>query len=126
MNLEELYQCIKSDPCLSIIRTETGETPGGVKLVIQCADPNRLVTRFSVDVAGVTDTPWDQLRAVLHGQRDARVMTHITRIVGYYSQVHNWNKSKQAELRDRQKGNYSVPDIDNGQTGGGSDGGEAV
>ena len=32
----------------------------------------------------------------------------ITRIVGYYSRVNNWNKSKLAELKDRQQGNYSL------------------
>ncbi|MHA1155686.1 MAG: anaerobic ribonucleoside-triphosphate reductase [Candidatus Heimdallarchaeota archaeon] len=30
----------------------------------------------------------------------------ISRIVGYFSEIDNWNKSKQAELRRRQKGNY--------------------
>jgi hypothetical protein len=35
-------------------------------------------------------------------------MTHVTRIVGYFSQLQNWNRSKIAELRDRQKGNYSL------------------
>ena len=34
----------------------------------------------------------------------------ITRIVGYYSRVHNWNKSKIAELADRGKGNYKLKD----------------
>ena len=32
----------------------------------------------------------------------------LTRIVGYFSRVSNWNKSKLGELKDRQKGNYSV------------------
>lgn len=32
----------------------------------------------------------------------------ITRIVGYYSRVNNWNKSKIGELKDRQKGDYRV------------------
>jgi ribonucleoside-triphosphate reductase len=32
----------------------------------------------------------------------------ISRVVGYFSRIDNWNKSKQAELRDRQKGNYKV------------------
>jgi len=32
----------------------------------------------------------------------------ITRIVGYYSRVNNWNPSKLAELRDRQRGNYKL------------------
>ncbi|MBD3189844.1 MAG: hypothetical protein GF308_04335 [Candidatus Heimdallarchaeota archaeon] len=30
----------------------------------------------------------------------------ISRVVGYYSVIDNWNKSKQAELKRRQKGNY--------------------
>lgn len=32
----------------------------------------------------------------------------VTRIVGYYSRVSNWNKSKLGELKDRHHGNYSV------------------
>jgi len=32
----------------------------------------------------------------------------ITRIVGYFSRVNNWNKSKLGELADRQRGNYDV------------------
>ncbi len=32
----------------------------------------------------------------------------ITRIVGYYSRVNNWNLSKIGELKDRRKGNYLV------------------
>ncbi len=31
----------------------------------------------------------------------------LTRIVGYFSRVDNWNKSKQGELKDRHKGDYS-------------------
>ncbi len=32
----------------------------------------------------------------------------VTRIVGYFSRVNNWNPSKLAELADRQAGNYAV------------------
>ena len=32
----------------------------------------------------------------------------LTRIVGYFSRVDNWNKSKKGELKDRHAGNYSV------------------
>jgi len=32
----------------------------------------------------------------------------ITRIVGYFSRVNNWNKSKLGELRDRHKGSYKI------------------
>ncbi|MCK5045097.1 MAG: hypothetical protein KAJ76_06135 [Candidatus Heimdallarchaeota archaeon] len=30
----------------------------------------------------------------------------ISRVVGYFSVIGNWNRSKQAELKRRQKGNY--------------------
>lgn len=30
----------------------------------------------------------------------------ISRVVGYFSIIDNWNNSKQAELKRRQKGNY--------------------
>jgi len=32
----------------------------------------------------------------------------VTRIVGYFSRTNNWNKSKIGELKDRQRGNYSL------------------
>lgn len=32
----------------------------------------------------------------------------VSRIVGYYSRINNWNKSKLGELRDRRLGNYSI------------------
>lgn len=34
-----------------------------------------------------------------------------SRVVGYFSIINNWNKSKQAEFRDRQKGDYSINKI---------------
>jgi len=34
----------------------------------------------------------------------------VTRIVGYFSRINNWNKSKLSELRDRHRGNYSLGD----------------
>jgi anaerobic ribonucleoside-triphosphate reductase len=35
-------------------------------------------------------------------------LTLVTRIVGYFSNIKSWNKSKIAELKDRRKGNYGV------------------
>ncbi len=39
----------------------------------------------------------------VHQGRD---VTHMSRIVGYFSRVDNWNRSKQGELKARQSGNY--------------------
>ncbi|MBL7222892.1 MAG: anaerobic ribonucleoside-triphosphate reductase [Candidatus Brocadiae bacterium] len=35
----------------------------------------------------------------------------LTRIVGYFSRITNWNKSKLGELRDRRSGRYAVPAV---------------
>lgn len=45
---------------------------------------------------------------VINGDRNPIMCHGVTRIVGYYSRVNNWNKSKIGELRDRQKGNYGT------------------
>lgn len=39
-------------------------------------------------------------------------LTIRTRIVGYFSDISSWSKSKLAELKDRQKGNYSLDQED--------------
>ena len=36
------------------------------------------------------------------------VVHGITRIVGYYSRINNWNKSKLGELKDRHRGHYGL------------------
>ena len=35
----------------------------------------------------------------------------VSRVVGYYSKINNWNKSKLAEFKSRQKGNYKLKDL---------------
>ncbi|MFC1546530.1 anaerobic ribonucleoside-triphosphate reductase [bacterium] len=40
--------------------------------------------------------------------REPVIIDGITRIVGYFSKVSNWNKSKLGELNDRRKGNYDI------------------
>ena len=45
---------------------------------------------------------------VISNDRSPIVLNGITRIVGYYSRVNNWNKSKVGELRDRSNGRYGL------------------
>ncbi len=45
------------------------------------------------------------------GHCGSRNVYGISRIVGYFSRINNWNKSKIGELADRHKGNYSVSDF---------------
>ncbi len=71
--------------------------------------PSGLTTRIPVQVLEEVD--WDVLEAILTGRREPLALQHMTRVVGYYSRVENWNKSKIGELKDRQRGNYSVSDV---------------
>lgn len=68
--------------------------------------PTGLMTRLPVDAIEAAD--WDLLEEVLTGKREPQVLQHMTRVVGYFSRVENWNKSKVGELKDRQKGDYGI------------------
>jgi hypothetical protein len=46
--------------------------------------------------------------AVVAGEENPIKLNGITRIVGYYSRVNNWNKSKIGELRDRNQEFYAL------------------
>jgi hypothetical protein len=62
----------------------------------------------------------DVILAILEGREKSGRIGHITRIVGYFSKVSEWNRSKLAELRDRRKRPHHVP-TGNYQLGGRSD-----
>ncbi|MBP8718182.1 MAG: anaerobic ribonucleoside-triphosphate reductase [Atribacterota bacterium] len=59
-------------------------------------------------------TVCNQCRKISRGLQDFCSYCHsdnvygITRIVGYYSKINNWNKNKIGELKDRKLGNYQI------------------
>ena len=57
----------------------------------------------------IIEHSWDDLRAMAIGQKDISPLYHVTRIVGYFSRIENWNKSKLGELTDRRRGDYAIP-----------------
>lgn len=60
-------------------------------------------THFSNEAIEKHD--WPKLyRSIVQGKD----VYQMTRVVGYFSRVRNWNKSKLGELRDRQAGNYVI------------------
>jgi hypothetical protein len=66
--------------------------------------PSGITTQ--IPAASVEGADWDVLESVLVGDREPEMLYHMTRVVGYYSRVQNWNASKMGELKDRQRGNY--------------------
>ncbi len=105
MELTRFYDQIESHPELEGlgIDTECKEHQPGV---IVKQTKTGLMTR--IPLAAIEAADWDVLEDVLMGNREPQILQHMTRVVGYFSRVENWNKSKIGELKDRQKGNYSV------------------
>jgi hypothetical protein len=63
--------------------------------------------KYKILVDSIYKYDWNNLKRVLDGG-EAKVIDHITRIVGYFSKTSNWNKSKLGELEDRRAGDYAV------------------
>ena len=57
-------------------------------------------------VESLDESKLSDVEEYLRGERDESVLRHMTRVVGYYSLVENWNPSKIGELKDRHKGDY--------------------
>ncbi len=56
---------------------------------------------IEVGVEEILTAPLKDIWDVIANNRKKLVCHGVTRIVGYYSRTHNWNKSKVGELRDR-------------------------
>jgi len=63
---------------------------------------------FALTPATIWKEDWESLRDVLLERRPPIVLTMMSRVVGYFSNQKNWNRSKLAEGADRRKGNYIV------------------
>lgn len=65
---------------------------------------------FRLTLRAILEHEWEELAAVFTHRRAPNVLSHISRVVGYYSRIENWNKSKHSELADRRKGDYFISD----------------
>ena len=69
---------------------------------------------WSIRPEAVAANPWPVLVEIFTAERQVKVLHYWARIVGYYSDVDNWNLSKRGELQDRRKGDYGVSEVTNG------------
>ena len=76
--------------------------------VVACPETGKVSQVKYDDMEKNSEDVWPQIVQTLIGTREPKVLSHVTRIVGYYSSVENWNQSKVGELKDRHEGNYSV------------------
>jgi len=108
MQPREFFDRVSDHEDLAWVGCKSAQDQTSAQVLVRCKSTGAV---FSLAVTTVIEHPWKQIFGVLTGQRSPRIMTHITRIVGYYSQLHNWNKSKLAELKDRQRGHYILPEV---------------
>lgn len=68
---------------------------------------HKLKDAVEVEIDTIITTPLEYLIPVLV-TGECITLYGVTRIVGYYSRINNWNKSKIGELNNRHNGNYGV------------------
>jgi len=104
LKLPEFRRRVEDHDKLEWAGGREGATPADDRVLVR---NGRLM---SLPVSEVLARDWRNLEAVMLG-RDPWVLEHMSRITGYFSLVRGWNKSKLSELRDRQKGVYSVAEV---------------
>ena len=104
MHIKEFIEKVNTHSglhCKGIIKKPE---PLNDEIVVEYTPSNAL---FKVNVETILRNKWEEMENVLTGKREPVILDHMTRIVGYFSKVKNWNKSKLGELRDRQAGDYT-------------------
>lgn len=104
-----LDQTMKAHPRLEI---DSDYEEGGqcyLKILKHPAPDNSSIkgVAYGVPLETIKETPTEELIEALETGVFVKLYG-VTRIVGYYSRISNWNKSKLGELQDRHRGNYSV------------------
>jgi len=108
MDLIEFYDKIEEHPdlCGKVACVEIGEDEDAIDCMAIDHIPSN--TTVTIPIDAIESASWENVRDVLTGEKDPIQLYHWTRVVGYYSRVDNWNKSKIGELKDRHKGSYSI------------------
>lgn len=104
MNLVEFYEKVESHPDLM---GETVDMNAKNPMVVVRHKKSDLLT--CLPIKAIEKANWEIIEEVLTCKREPVVLQHMTRVVGYFSRIDNWNKSKLGELNDRHAGDYSIP-----------------
>ncbi len=104
MQIMEFFEKVEAHPELVGEGLDSPEkaTPGAIVRHIKTGLSTRL------PIAAIEEADWKDIEDVLVCNREPIALQHMTRVVGYYSRIDNWNKSKLGELKDRQAGTYAI------------------
>ena len=107
MDGREFFDQVAGHEELRWVGVREGLDPSDDEVYVGCVTTG---AKFALPLTEISSHEWDELKALLTEKRRPRILTHLTRIVGYFSKVHNWNRSKHAELKDRHSGTYVLPE----------------
>ena len=106
MDARSFYHSVDENTELEWLSSVEGKKESGNGVIIGCTKTGH---KFFIALSAIKNSDWATLSDILFGKRQPRVMSHMTRIVGYYAFLHNFNESKQQEVIDRRRGNYIIP-----------------
>ena len=105
MNLTDFFDHVEKDEALHGVDVVLGDQAEKDYVVVRDVATGN---KTKLPTTTIAQSDWASLRDVVLGQRDPEPLYHVTRIVGYFSRVENWNKSKLGELMDRRAGDYRL------------------
>jgi hypothetical protein len=114
MTGREFYDAVEREEKLEWLGFKEGGTPEESEVFIKSDACGQRGVKHAIPLTSIIENS-EEVLEVLLGKRAAKIMMHLTRIVGYYSRVSNWNRSKLGELADRRAGNYGLPEERSGQ-----------
>jgi len=103
----EFYRKILSHDDIEWLGVIEGPSPAEDEVLVK---HTKTGVKHAVSTRSIIEATWGELEAVFTFKREPRIMIQLTRIVGYYSRIRNWNSGKRRELEDRHKGNYGLPE----------------
>ncbi len=101
----EFFDRVEAHPDLEGLGVEEESAEGAAAVLVRHAPSD---SKYRVDLTTVARHPWEILENILTGRREPKVLSHMTRVVGYFSRTENWNRSKLGELEARHGGEYSL------------------
>lgn len=107
MHLKDFYEKVSNHEIL--------EGAGVIEQCNQIGIPSVLITnrqnpalKTQIAIKTILETDWETIEAICLGKMEPTPLQHISRIVGYFSRIENWSKSKIGEFKDRNAGNYAI------------------
>lgn len=106
--IEDFVSEVEQDEVLEVYNSEL--TDDGDALIIRntAIEEGNIGAFNRVSIHEIVNVPSLQITSCIKNERAPIMCYGVTRIVGYYSRVNNWNKSKIGELRDRNQQNYAL------------------